>query len=217
MKTINNLIAVVLLAGTATSAMAASSVDLAVTGSIIPAACTPTLSLGDVMFSKISVADLAADDLTNIREHKYQTLRINCQAPTLYGIRSIDNRPGTVGSTWYTSAHGLGLTSAGEKIGAHMIEVDMSKSTIDGKPAFVSVGSPDGSAWQPSTAESKGIRNTGELLGFTDTVGATTGPMAIKDAILGLDQFLLINAANDMTLNEEVQLDGSATLEVVYL
>ncbi|EIK97816.1 hypothetical protein PMM47T1_04869 [Pseudomonas sp. M47T1] len=211
-----HLMATVVLASVASSALAASSVDLAVTGSIVPTACTPTLSLGDTSY-RISSADLNLDDLTNIREHKYQTLNINCQAPTLFGIRGIDNRAGSVGNGWYQSPYGLGLTPAGEKIGSHMITVIMSRSTIDGKPAFVTVGSPDGSTWYPSETTDRSIRNDGQLLGFTDTPGVTTGPIPVKDAALGLDQFLLINAANSMTLNEEVPLDGSAILEVVYL
>ncbi len=215
MKATQSLVALGLL-GSMASAMAASSVDLAVTGSIVPTACTPTLSMGDSVY-KISAADLNLDDVTNIIEHKRQTLNIKCQSPILFGIRGIDNRAGTTGNNWYNSPYGLGLTPAGEKIGSHMIELRMARSTIDGKPAFVTVGSADGSTWLPATTEDKAIRHYGELLGFTDAAGVTTGPTAVKDAVLGLEQFLLINAANSLTLNEEVALDGSAIVEVVYL
>lgn len=217
MQTVKNLIAVALLAATASSAMAASTVDLAVTGSIIPTSCTPTLSLGDVAFSKISAADLKRGTHNFIGERKNQQLRIACQAATLFAIRGIDNRPGTNGNGWYVTPYGLGLTPNGEKIGAHYMELRMAASTIDSKPTFVTVGNAGGSSWQASTAGDKGIRNYGELLGFTDTEGVTTGPIPVKDAVLGMEHYLVINDADTLTLNEEVQLDGSASIEVVYL
>ncbi len=217
MKNIQKLAAFALLSTAASCVMAASSVDLAVTGSIIPTACTPTLSKGDVQFNKISAADLNAGKHTIIRERKQQALNISCQAPTVFAIRGIDNRPGTNGNGWYVTPYGLGLSPQGEKIGAHYLELRMNASTIDGKPAYVTVGNAGGTTWQASTLGDKGIRNYGELLGLTDTVGVTTGPIAVKDAVLGLEHYLVINDANTLTLNEEIMLDGSATIEVIYL
>ncbi|EIK97817.1 hypothetical protein PMM47T1_04874 [Pseudomonas sp. M47T1] len=217
MKLFKRSFYVVVLSTFAASAMAASSVDLAVTGSIIPASCTPTLSMGDAVFSRISAADLNAGKHTLIGERKQQTLSINCQAPTLFGIRGIDNRPGTNGNAWYMTPYGLGLTAQGEKIGAHFMELRMARSTIDSKPAFVTVGDASGTTWQASTTGDKGIRNYGELLGLTDTAGVTSGPIPVKDAVLGMEHYLVINDADTLTLNEEIMLDGSASIEVVYL
>ncbi|EIK97818.1 hypothetical protein PMM47T1_04879 [Pseudomonas sp. M47T1] len=217
MNTIKSVVAAALLASTATSAIAASSVDLAVTGSIVPMSCTPTLSRGDVVFSKISSSDLKTGAHTMIAQEHLQTLNINCQAATLFGIRGVDNRAGTHGNSMFVTPYGLGLTPSGEKTGAHYLEVYPTRSTVDGKPAFVTVGTEDGSSWIPSSSGERGIRNFGPLLGFNDTLGVTTGPIPIKDAALGLKHYLVINDAATLTLNEEVLLDGSASIEVVYL
>ncbi len=81
------------------AAMAASTVDVSVTGSIVPAACTPSLSAGEFNHGKISKADLNVDGPTGFFEKKkIATLSVNCTAATVYGIRGIDNRADTVGN-----------------------------------------------------------------------------------------------------------------------
>jgi type 1 fimbria pilin len=64
MRNTRSLLIGVLLAS-AGNAIAASSVDLTVKGSITPSACTPLLSSGGVAdFGKISVKDLRPDNPT---------------------------------------------------------------------------------------------------------------------------------------------------------
>lgn len=217
MKTLNTLMASALMIALAPAALAASTVDLSVTGKIVPTSCTPSLSQGDVSFGKLSAKDLDLDKPTRIGGYKAQNLTIDCQAATLFGIRGIDNRKETVGNTWYMTPYGLGVTGKGEKIGAHYLELRMAASTIDGKPAFVTVGNADGTSWGASTVGDQGIRNYGPLLGLNATAGATTGPIAIKTAVLGLTSYIVVAPAKTLTLDEEVALDGSATIEVVYL
>jgi len=218
MKAIRTLLAAAVVAVVMPSAFAASSVDLTVSGTIVPSACTPTLSAADVSFGKISAADLALDKPTAFLGGKLlSTLNVNCDAATLYGLRGIDNRAATVGNTWYMTPYGLGMTSGGEKLGAHYLEVMPLRSTIDAKPAFVTVGNAAGTTWTASATGEKGLRNYGELLGFTDTAGVTSGPIPIKDAQYGLQHYLVFAPANGLTLTDEVALDGSAVIEVVYL
>lgn len=218
MKAIRTLLAATALIGVVPLALAASTVDLTVSGTLVPASCTPVLSAATVNFGKLSSADLLRDTPTAFLGGQLQsTLKVNCDAATLYGIRGIDNRADTVGNRWYMTPYGLGLTPAGEKLGAHFLEILPVRSTIDGKPAFVTVGNAAGTSWGASGPDNRGIRNYGELLGFTDTAGVTTGPIPIKDAEYGLTHYLVFAAANTLTLTDEVALDGSAVIEVVYL
>lgn len=200
------------------AAMAASTVDVTVTGSIVPAACTPSLSASEFHHGKISKTDLNMDGPTGFTENKkVATLNVNCTAATVYGIRGVDNRADTVGNNWYMTPYGLGLTPKGEKIGAHFLELYPRESLIDGKPAFISVGTASGTTWTNATQGEKGIRNYGELLGFTDTAGPLAQPLPVKDASFALKSYLVIAAAKGLTLTDEVALDGAATIEVVYL
>lgn len=218
MNAIRTLLAVATLATLTPAAFAGSTVELSVSGTIVPSACTPTMSAADINFGKLSSADLHLDKPTAFLGGRHQsTLKVNCDAATLYGLRGIDNRAATVGNTWYMTPYGIGLTPSGEKLGAHYLEVFPTRSTIDNKPAFVSVGSATGTGWNASTSDDRGIRNFGPLLGFTDTVGVTTGPIPIKDAEYGLEHYLVFAPAKGLTLTDEVKLDGSAVIEVVYL
>jgi hypothetical protein len=218
MKAIHTLLAASVLAAAMPSAFAASSVDLTVSGTIVPSACTPTLSAPNVNFGKISAADLLQEGPTAFLGGRLQsTLNVNCDAPTLYVLRGIDNRKATVGNDWYLTPYGLGMTAKGEKLGAHYLEIFPVRSTIDGKPAFVTVGNAAGTTWTASAPAEKGLRNYGELLGFTDTAGVTSGPIPIKDGTYGLQHYLVFAPASGLTLTDEVALDGSAVIEVVYL
>lgn len=218
MNTMRRFFAVAALASVMPSAFAASTVDLTVTGTIVPASCTPTIGSSNVHFGKISSADLDQDAPTNMFTSAIrQSLTVNCSAATIYGIRGIDNRAATVGDRGYNAPYGLGVTDDGEKLGAHYVEIQTATSTIDGKPAFVMIGDSAGATWSVSGEGNKGIRNTEGMLGFTDQAGETTGPIPIKEAVYGLQHFLVIAPASGLTLTNEVALDGSATIEVVYL
>lgn len=217
MITMRRFFAVAALVSVMPSAFAASTVDLTVSGTIVPASCTPTLSSADINFGKFSSSDLKLDTPTRMGADIKSTLSVNCVAPTIFAIRGIDNRSATVGNNWYMTPYGLGLTENGEKIGAHYLEVFPVESTIDSKPAFVTVGNAAGTTWTASAQGDKGIRNYGELLGFTDTAGETSGPIPIKEAVLGLHHYVVMAPASGLTLTDEVGLDGSATIEVVYL
>jgi hypothetical protein len=61
------------------------------------------------------------------------------------------------------------------------------------------------------------LRNNGQLLGLTDASGTDTGPVAVKDAVMMLTSTLTIAPADSLTLDSEIQLQGAATLELVYL
>jgi hypothetical protein len=218
MNLISRLLTGATLLAALPAAMAASTVDVTVSGSIVPAACTPSLSASDFNHGKTSKTDLNLDGPTVLDEAgKVATLSVNCTAATVYGIRGIDNRADTVGNNSYVTPYGLGLTPKGEKLGAHYLEIYPNESLIDGKPAFVSVGNSSGTAWRDASQGERGIRNYGELLGFTDTAGPLSQPKPIKDAAFSLKSYVVIAPAKGLTLTDEVALDGAATIEVVYL
>lgn len=199
------------------SVMASSAIDFGVTGKITPGACYPTLSNSTVDFGEIKVTELERHTATVIDRNRVNTLNISCDAATLFGVRGVDDRAGSVGNNWYRAAYGLGLTSRGEKIGAHYVEVHPDRSTINGTSAFTTYSDARGQQWGGAQDEPSAIPNDGQLLGFTDAYGSVDGPVPIKDASFGLNHFLVIAPASELTLTGEVQLDGKATIELIYL
>ncbi len=217
MKNLKPLWVCLLALGLSPLAVAAPGVDLTVSGSIVPASCLPTLTDSDFNFLRHNAADLNRDTHTQLGEAQTRTLDITCQGPVKFGLRGIDNRAGSAVPTGPVSPYGLGVTPANENSGAFYVTVDPAQSSVDDKPAFATVGDSGGESWSASTSSPEAVRNTGELLGFTDAEGSASGPQPITQAHLQLSVLAHIAPANTLTLDEEVVLDGAATLELVYL
>ena len=115
-KSLNTLIATLMLAGAGNS-FAASSIDLSVRGLITPSACTPSIGNGGKFeVGKIAAKDLKTNDYTWLGDYVTQ-LAVTCEAPTLMAIEPKDNRAGSeaMGEPVY---FGLGLINGDEKLGS---------------------------------------------------------------------------------------------------
>ena len=73
-----------------------------------------------------------------------------------------------------------------------------------------------GVAWSPSNSRSIPI-GARSYLGFTDVAGSNAGPIAIQNLTSRVTVETVISPTSELDLSTEVQLDGSATLDVVYL
>jgi hypothetical protein len=207
-KPLATLVTLVMIASPG-AAFAASSVELIVKGLITPSACTPTLSAnGIVDHGKISVKDLNQDTPTQLPNATLQ-MNVNCDAQTLFALNGIDNR---VSSTTSPYGYGLGLIDNTQKIGYYSLEFSnvvadtqsiYPVQSYDGGQTWVSI---DRSAWEAGT-----------LAGFGIDIGNDKGPIPIQDMTTDLIVWTQIAPANGLNLANEVQLDGSATIEVKYL
>lgn len=216
MKIINALFASALAMAITPVAIAASTVDLTVGGSIVPSSCTPALTAPNLYFGKLAAKDLNQDLPTRIGGDKTQILTIDCQLPTRYALRGIDNRADSVGNGSYAAPYGLGLTANNEKIGAHYFSIVPNNSIIDNALPYATVGNASGTSWSISGVTERAIRNNGELLGF-NLSSSSGGPVAIKVGLFTLKSLIVIAPAKSLTLDSDVTLDGAATIEVVYL
>jgi type 1 fimbria pilin len=190
---------------------AASSVDLNVTGTITPSACTPTLSAGGVVdHGKISVQDLHPNLETTMPDVTLQ-LAVSCEASTLVAVKSTDNRPGT-STEWGggTSNFGLGLAGGDKKVGRYALtlinaladDVPLAMiESVDGKTWF---DAPPGTVWQP-----------GWMRSLANAADTTPVPMQSFKADVVISSTL--NYKRDLPVTEEILIDGSATLDIVYL
>jgi hypothetical protein len=203
------LVATALLASTA-SVLAASSVDLSVTGLITPSACTPTLSQG----GSIDLGKLAAKDLTEDMETELPAitlqLSVNCEAPVLFALQGTDNRPGTAITP---DGYGLGLTDAAEKLGAFRLA--LRNAVADSTRVTALLSADDGVTWQER--EYPNTWNRTGLAAFGSNSGGVWTPQAAKELTSDLVVETYISASRDLTLTDEQTIDGSATLEVRYL
>ncbi|MEX3773673.1 DUF1120 domain-containing protein [Pseudomonas sp. MYb118] len=205
-KTLNTLLGAMLLVGSA-SAFAASSVDLTVTGIITPSACEPTLSQGGLVdYGKLSAKDLNADRPTALDTKTLQFI-LTCDAATLAAIEAKDNRDGTDFNN-DSMEYGLGLINGDEKLGAMTLRL---LSPVADDIGVRTVASEDGGAtWY---AERYLMRSN--IMSVADASAVT--PVPFQRWTSDLQIAPRIAPTNQLTLTNEVAIDGSVTMTVRYL
>lgn len=215
MSTLNITLGILLLAG-AQHAVAASTIDLSVKGLITPTACTPLLSGGGLIdYGKVSQQDLNLEKGTRL-PIKHLQVSVACNAPSRFALRMRDNRDGSamVNSEIY---YGLGLDISGNRIGLYSLTFDPRQTLIDSAAvAYGTESTTGGLAWRTANRNPIDI-GANSYLGFTDTDGSTTGPSAIQELTGTVKIEAVINAKQNLDLSQDILLDGSATMEVVYL
>lgn len=197
-------------------AFAASITDLTVRGLITPTACTPGLSSsGLVDYGKISQQDLKPDRGTRL-PIKQLLVTVNCEGLSRFALRMRDNRDGTanVNSEIY---YGLGLDGSGNRIGVYSLSFDPKLTDVDALPVvYGTEPTTGGLGWRTANTNPIDI-GARSYLGFTDTEGSTAGPTAIRNLSSTVNIQTVISAKQNLDLSRDVLIDGSATMEVIYL
>jgi len=187
--------------------LAASSVDLNVKGSITPSACDTTLSQdGAIDYGKIAAKDLSIDRVTFLPRVTLQ-LNVACEAQTLFALNTRDNRFGSA-STAQGYYYGLGLINGDQKLGKYRIDLLNPVADIPVYPLF---SDDSGATW---------IANPeGSYMGhdYWSAFGDTPTPKPLRNVTVDLRIATSIAPTRDLTLTAEVPLDGSATLDLMYL
>lgn len=189
----------------------AASVNLKVTAKIVPGSCTPVLSGGGIVdYGSINSTSVLGN-ANGLGERKLD-FSMDCTAKMPVALRFIDNRVGTaeLSNVPYSgltgAAFGLG-TSGGKKIGLYTVKLldftDGGKKVI---PALFQLGN------EADAIVFNGIVNPNQTVTWSSTGFGATPVQKVKGQIE-------VNAWLDKTLDlkTEVQLDGSATIEVLYL
>ncbi|MCU1760549.1 DUF1120 domain-containing protein [Pseudomonas sp. 14P_8.1_Bac3] len=210
MNTRLSLLTAALLLTGASSAFAASSTDLSVTGTITPSACSPELTNGGMVdYGKISAKDLDQAAHTQLGEQTLQ-LTVTCDASTPFAISMTDNRPGTSSDPNAGNGHtfGLGLINGGEKLGWYSLFFRNPVADIAVRAMF---SEDKGNLWHDLSA--------GESVQTTDWVafGNNRTPESLQAVTVDLALQTAIAPASGLTLTDEVAMDGSATLQIEYL
>ncbi|AKS06222.1 DUF1120 domain-containing protein [Pseudomonas trivialis] len=196
-----------LLATCAPGVFAASSADLSVTGIITPSSCTPTLSNGGVVdHGKMTAKDLRPANPTQLDPAEMR-LEVHCEGATFFTLTTVDNRAGT--SAINPAHHGLGTTADDEKLGS--VAFSLFDPVADEAAVNVISSRNGGANWSLSP-----YLGHQALTSFA-AVGGPNTPIAIQDLSARLRTFTIIVPADDLTLLDEVPINGQATLQLKYL
>jgi len=206
----------------AAPAKAATTVEFQVISTITPVACTPTLSGNGVAdYGAMPASILKPGNITPLPS-KSLTLTVGCDAGAKLGLRIIDNRRDSV-ITGIVAAgsgdstlndnfnYGLGI-AAGKKIGGYTITLEPTSYTGDYQQAQLLSSADGGITWQKAGngAVAKGRTFSWGSLNSMDTAAFKniSGTVSVRP---------YINKPEDLSLSQEIQLDGAATLELSYL
>jgi type 1 fimbria pilin len=209
-KRLSLLTAALLLTG-ASSAFAASSTDLTVTGIITPTACTPSLANGGVVdYGKKSAKDLNPTLHTHLGVETIQ-LTVNCDASTQFALKASDNREGST-SISDSTTFGLGLINTNEKLGFYQLSF---MNPVADTPVTAMYSQNQGDTWS-RLWDDDGI-SAAFLIAFGNRTGSVWTPDFLQNVTVDIAVNTHIAPANSLTLTDEVTLDGSATLQIEYL
>ena len=133
-------------------ASAATTAELKLIGTIIPAACAPNFVGGSTIdYGNIPVGALNVTEQTMLPE-KHTSLSVTCDAPVKFALITKDERSATVVSTLATidgygasAKYGLGTAKNGAKIGAYSLKIDDETSSTGS--TFRVVSSDGGNTW----------------------------------------------------------------------
>ena len=224
------------LAVAASSAMAASSVDIQVTGKIVPSSCTPAFISGGGIadFGTMKVASLNSTTPTPLADVKIIPISITCEEATRVGVTfndsHVDSAPtetipvNFIDSDFPTSVGftaGLGMYGD-KKIGAYSMGIqktDGATTNGDGVNLYPIFTSDNGASWGVKS----GVRylqvkpDKSEIYSFTDQATGAIAPVAQTKINFNVGIAAMINPTNDLNITDEATLDGLTNVELVYL
>ena len=220
---------VLIVSGLSLSAHAADSFNINVTGVISPAACEANITGGETIdYGTIHVSKLSADAVT-VLPGKQTAFSITCDAPAKVGFRTVDNRADSKmqiselvtmdsGVKWApNNLNGLGLDGKGNRIGGW--SSGLSQLTSDTISVPDVIYSDNGANWAKSisTGQSRYVPLFSNARVYSMSTPETLTPAAFTTLTGMLDVQAVINPASTLDLSQPVTLDGSVTVEMVYL
>lgn len=208
----------------ANAAMAANSVDLRVTGTITPSACNISLSGGDFDVGTVSGSALNPTTLTRLPDVGGKTLSITCSGATQVAFKVIDNRasstpPGDSPYHVHAAMFGLGTDGANNPVGYYVIKAMQTGATINGEAGRIAYSDNSGTFWNYPTGVDLTLSDFDQSPRiYAFDISNTTGqPVPTTSASTELKINTFIQPENTLDTSSEITLDGSATIELVYI
>ncbi|MFJ3372923.1 DUF1120 domain-containing protein [Pseudomonas sp. NPDC086251] len=201
------------------AAVAATSLNLSVTGTIEPPSCDIALAgTGQVDYGNIVLNPTGITGASLQSQRKDQALSISCLSPAYTGLRLVDNRTSSVPGTANATKYGLGFDSANNPIGYFNIAIK--DVLVDGGVGQLKVtADPTAGTW--AAVSSTALIETYALASKTYAFDSATTPTTVPKAMTTMTGTITvgeqIQPRNTLDTTTEIVLDGSATFELIYL
>ena len=215
----------------AVSLPAMAAVDVIVTGTITPAACTLNLpGLKTIDYGKISPTLLDATNYTKLGEQQID-IALKCDALAKMGLKVVNKRPNTMAGVTegvsgagrapvslfgVTSTDGAGLGEAdSKKIGGYGVRLVPGSIQVDANSVDVISKGAGETAWVKNDTGSMYLATKERHVSWATT--KTVVPVAFEEMTAKLGVEAYINKKSELDLSKDITLDGLTTIELVYL
>lgn len=201
----------------------AVSRELTLQADVQPGRCNVEVAR-HISFGRLRSTDLnRRGESTRVPATQGGRLHVLCDGPIPVAFRVMrDERAGTavapVGLDMTypdTQLFGLGRTSAGQNIGAYVLQWGMSAMSDDGE-LHASRSVDGGRSWVPAKDGIVADHAGTQRIGYATVQGTTKGPLAVKALDVTLDATIFIAPKASLPLAEEIRADGLVTFEIIY-
>lgn len=211
------------------AAMAADSFSINVTGKIIPGACEVSIEGGGNFDYGLIDKKSLVGSTNKILPVKSAGLTIACPAPTKVGLRGTDNRNGTqmvpnvavllfpgamFGAYSWQNAFGLGLDPSGNPVG--LWTAQLASLSTESEPTVKHISARPPGNWYDSPEFTFFNGNYADVIHSVSRPDEKS-PLAFTTLQATLEVRAAINRPHNLDLSRPVALDGSMTVELVYL
>lgn len=190
--------------------------EMLLRASFTPASCTPRLGQGGVVdFGRITAGQLSLERTTLLQ--RSLALNVQCDGPTRFALTAKDNRAGTalaVAGEDSGTLFGIGSTQAGNVLGSYRLRVETPSAD---RPLTPLLGTLSGASWRTALGQDAAMAHNGQWLGFVYEGEGSAGPSALEGLTAELQVDLYVAPLQQLNLKEETPIQGSATLEIIYL
>ena len=212
-------------------ASAASSAELTLSGRIIPSVCSVAVSNNGVFsVGNVTASDLNEHGMTSFLHEGTRgaaiatpkTTTITCSGDTVLALRIQDNRSGTASkespppqnrvSILNDHNFGLGLSSNGNSIGYVSFFLDETPPVLDSKDTKFLVSQNNGRSWQSPNWPRAFESHSDFLVSWGDR-----NPEAGRIISFPIFAIVSITDKSNLPLDKAVDIDGSVTIELIYL
>lgn len=202
----------ILLSAVSAGTNAADTAELVVKGTIRPSACLASFPGNSVIdFGTIKSDPQLKERFKDLPSQRVD-MRISCDGPTKIAVKAVDNREATrekdIPGIDAGDNFGLGLYR-GKSIGGYAVR--FGTAVADGQSVGILARSNASAAWSNSAL--RGLRQDGSQISF----GAGNTPVAFRELVAGLDISAKLSRVAYQLLADDIQLDGSISIEMLYL
>jgi type 1 fimbria pilin len=190
---------------------------VAIGGHLVPSSCTLSVDAGGVSFGDIALREFDDAGGTAQPDARATQVRVACTGPTLLALRIRDNRHDTLtgADAGNPRVFGIGLADSGSQLGAYRITPAVD-GLVNGAPGPI-LRSGDMAAWVAGSSDWAKY-NVATPVGHAFlSPGAGTAPTATTTAIIPVSVALTLAPLASLQLTQRTVIDGSATVEMIYL